>query len=350
MHRRSLLAVLMAALPVFSISVAAQDPQTQPQANALMRGYRAGYSDGYPAGVRDAANQTDKDFHSKAAYQQADRAYSPGFGSLDEYRNGYKQGFEVGYNDGFDRRNFDSSIPADLKVRESNDDSQPPVMTNTSRPADNTSRPADNASRPADNTRNSPDNTTNPADNAGAPAVLTIPHDTVMRVELMSNLSTDASQKGDRFEAKVLEPKEFEGAMLQGSVASVQRPGRVKGTAELQLSFDEIRLPDGRSAKMSAQLIEVLRTGTSDGVGKVDSEGGVQGTDSTKNDVKKVGIGAGVGAVIGAIFGGGSGAAVGATIGAGVGTAGVLRERGKDIYLYQGQQMRIRTAGNAEIQ
>jgi hypothetical protein len=41
---------------------------------------------------------------------------------------------------------------------------------------------------------------------------------------------------------------------------------------------------------------------------------------------------------------------VGATIGAGVGTAGVLRERGKDIYLYQGQQMRIRTAGNAEIQ
>jgi len=58
----------------------------------------------------------------------------------------------------------------------------------------------------------------------------------------------------------------------------------------------------------------------------------------------------GIGAVIGAIFGGGSGAAVGATIGAGAGTAGVLRERGKDIYLYQGQQMRIRTAGNAEIQ
>lgn len=329
------LAVLMTALPVLSISVAAQDPQA-PQASALMRGYRAGYSDGYPAGVRDATNQADKDFHSKPAYQQADRAYSPNFGSLDEYRNGYKQGFEVGYNDGFDRHDFDSSLPADLKVREPNDDSQPPVMTNTSRPADNRSNP--------------PDNNTNPADNTGAPSVLTIPHDTVMRVELMSNLSTDASQQGDRFEAKVLEPKEFEGAMLQGSIVHVQRPGRAKGTAELQLSFDEIRLPDGRSAKMSAQVIEVLQAGTSDGVGKVDSEGGVQGKDSTKDDVKKVGIGAGVGAVIGAIFGGGSGAAIGATIGAGVGTAGVLRERGKDIYLYQGQQLRIRTAGNAEIQ
>ena len=332
------LAILMSALPVFSISVAAQDPQTQTQASALMRGYRAGYSDGYPAGVRDAANQADKDFHSKPAYQQADRAYSPNFGSLDEYRSGYKQGFEAGYNDGFDRHNFDSSIPADLKVRESNDDSQAPVMTNTSRPADNTSNSQDN---------NTPDNNANTNTNAGAP--LTIPHDTVMRVELMSSLSTAASQRGDRFEAKVLDPKEYEGAMLQGSVARVERPGKVKGTAQLQLSFDQIRLPDGRSAKMSALVIEVLQTG-SGSVGKVDSEGGVQGKDSTTNDVKKVGIGAGVGAVIGAIFGGGSGAAVGATIGAGVGTAGVLSERGKDIYLYQGQQIRIRTSGNAEIQ
>jgi hypothetical protein len=329
-----ILAVVMAALPVASITVAAQDPQNQ--ASALMRGYRAGYSDGYPAGVRDSANQADKEFRSKPAYQQADRAYSPNFGSLDEYKNGYQQGFEVGYNDGFDRKNFDSSIPADLKVRESTDDSQAPVMTS--------------ASRPADNNGNASDSAANVPDSGSASTVLNIPNDTVMRVELMSNLSTDASQKGDRFEVKVLEPKEFEGAMLQGSVTRVQRPGRVKGTAELQLTFDEIRLPDGRSAKMSAQVIEVLQTGTSDGVGKVDSEGGVQGKDSTRNDVKKVGIGAGVGAVIGAIFGGGSGAAIGATIGAGAGTAGVLRERGKDIYLYQGQQMRIRTAGNAEIQ
>ncbi len=329
------LAVLMAALPVFSISVAAQDPQTQPQASALMRGYRAGYSDGYPAGVRDSANQADKNFRSKAEYQQANRAYSPNFGSLDEYRNGYQQGFELGYNDGFDRRNFDSSIPPDLKVRESNDDSQAPVMTNTSRPADS---------------NNPADNSTNPTDNAAASTVLNIPHDTIMRVELMSNLSTDASQAGDRFEAKVLEPKEYEGAMLQGSVTRVQRAGKVKGTAELQLSFDEIRLPDGRAAKMSAQVIEVLQTGTSGGVGKVDPEGGVKGKDSTKSDVTKIGAATGIGAVIGAIFGGGSGAAIGATIGAGAGTAGVLRERGKDIYLYQGQQMRIRTAGNAEIQ
>ena len=41
---------------------------------------------------------------------------------------------------------------------------------------------------------------------------------------------------------------------------------------------------------------------------------------------------------------------VGATIGAGVGTAGVLSQRGKDINLSQGQQLRIRTAGDVQIQ
>ena len=171
-----------------------------------------------------------------------------------------------------------------------------------------------------------------------------------MRVELLSNLSTDASQKGDRFQVRVIEPKEYEAATIDGHIALVKRPGRAKGTAELQLSFDEIRLADGRSARLNAQVIEVLAMSGNTGVGKVDTEGGVQGRDSTKDDVKKVGVGAGVGAVIGAIFGGGSGAAIGATIGAGIGTAGVLRERGKDIYLYQGQQLRIRTAGNTEAQ
>ena len=108
-------------------------------------------------------------------------------------------------------------------------------------------------------------------------------------------------------------------------------------------------MPDGRSSRMSAQVIEVVRNGDNNGVGKVDTEGGVQGRDSTKKDVEKVGAATGIGAVIGAIAGGGVGAAIGATIGAGVGTAGVLTERGKDIHLYQGQQLRIRTAGEAEI-
>jgi hypothetical protein len=324
-----MLAATLAVLPLLAIKASAQDPQKPNQATALMRGYRTGYSDGFPAGRNDSSKQVDRDVRAKAEYQQADRAYLPAFGNLEEYRDGYRQGFEAGYNDGYDGKSFDSTIPDELKPREQNVD------------ANNANQPDPNAPRLEP---------TNSQPNTSGVGVASIPRDTIIRIELLSNLSTIDSQKGDRFEARVLDPKEYEGATITGQVTDVKRPGRAKGTAELQLSFDEIRFADGRSAKMSAQVIEVLPTGTSQGVGKVDPEGGVQGKDSTKSDGKKVGTAAGVGALIGAIFGGGSGAAVGATIGAGVGTAGVLRERGKDIYLYQGQQMRIRTAGNVEVQ
>jgi hypothetical protein len=340
-----IIAAALAVLPLLAISANAQDPQVQNQATALMRGYRTGYSDGFPAGRSDSSRQMDRNVRAKAEYQQADRSYSSTFGNLEEYRDGYQQGFEAGYNDGFDGKAFDSTIPTDLKRRERSDDANAtgPTDANNSPQLDPNSSPSNSSPSNSSPSNSSPSNTTGVVVNS-------IPRDTIIRVELLSNLSTSASQKGDRFEVRVLEPKEYEGATIQGQVTRVNRPGRAKGNSELQLAFEEIRFADGRSAKMSAQVIEVIPTGAGQGVGKVDSEGGVQGKDSTKSDVKKVGTAAGVGALIGAIFGGGSGAAIGATIGAGVGTAGVLRDRGKDIYLYQGQQLRIRTAGNADVQ
>jgi len=314
-----LIALTLSAIPLWSVS--AQDPQTQNQATALMRGYRTGYSDGYQAGVNDLATNAARDFRGKVEYERGDRSYSSSYGKLEDYRDGYQQGFEVGYNASFDRKPFDSSIPPDLKRRTEDDSVQ---------------YPKDQQNK---NVSSLPQST----------GALAIPRDTIMRIELLSNLSTDASQKGDRFQARVIEPKEFADATIEGQVTSVKRPGRVKSTAQLQLSFNEIRMADGRSSRLSAQVIEVIPSG-GQGVGKVDQEGGVQGKGSTKSDVEKVGAAAGIGAVIGAIAGGGVGAAVGATIGAGVGTAGVLTERGRDIHLYQGQQLRIRTAGEAEIQ
>jgi hypothetical protein len=138
--------------------------------------------------------------------------------------------------------------------------------------------------------------------------------------------------------------------VLDGHIEQVKRPGKAKGNAQFQLAFDQIKMPSGRTSRISAQVIEVIPNGGSQGVGKVDSEGGVQGQSSTKGDVQKVGGAAGIGAVIGLIAGGGAGAAIGATIGAGVGTAGVLTQRGKDIHLDRGQQLRIRTNADAEVQ
>lgn len=325
----TLLAVLvLSPLSLSSFVVSAQDQQEQNQATALMRGYRTGYSDGFQAGVTDVANNAPREFRNKAEYDRADRAYNSAHGSLEEYRDGYQQGFEIGYSAAYDRKPFDSSIPPDLKRRGS--DATVQASTDQTNSAGQTSSGATNG--------------------PSSGREVAIPRDTIMRVELLTGVSTEASQVGDPFQARVLEPKEYDGAVLVGHIAQLKRPGKTKGTAQLQLAFDQIKLADGRAGKISGQVIEVIPNGSSEGVGKVDTEGGVQGSDSTRSDVKKVGAATGIGAIIGLIAGGGSGAAVGATIGAGVGTAGVLSQRGKDIHLYQGQQLRVRTAGDVEIQ
>src|SRR5215813_2267557 len=308
-----------------TLTASAQDQQAQ--ASAIMRGYRTGYSDGYQAGLSDVARNAPREYRNKPEYDRADRAYNANWGSLEEYRDGYRQGFEVGYSAGYQRKPFESVIPADLKRRTEDANVQYPVDQNKT---------------PADNGKN------NGTDNEpGTPLV--IPRDTIMRVELLNDISTETSQQGDPFNARVVEPKQFDGAILSGHIAQLKRPGKAKGNAELQLGFEQIRFRDGRSSKFSAQVIEVIPNGATQ-AGKVDSEGGIKGQDSTKSDVGKVAGATGIGAVIGAIFGGGSGAAVGAGIGAGVGTAGVLTSRGKDIHLTQNQQLLIRTAGDAEIQ
>ncbi len=309
-------------LPLLSFGVSAQDPQS----SALGRGYRTGYSDGYQAGYRDAIERAARDFRGKLEYQRADRAYAPAYGSIEDYRDGYQQGFEIGYGAGYDHRGFDSTVPPDLKRRAQ-------IDTDSSAKPNN---PTDANKTPGTTSR------------SGSPVL--IPRDSVMTVELLENLSTDVSHRGDPFQARVVEPKEYQGATLDGHVRNVKRPRKGRGVAELQLSFEQIHMPDGRSANMSAQVIEVIRMSSSQGVGKVDPEGGVHGKSSTKTDVEKVGVAAGIGAIIGVIVGGGTGAAIGAGIGAGVGTASVMRQRGKDIHLYQGQQLRIRTAGDAAVQ
>jgi hypothetical protein len=121
----------------------------------------------------------------------------------------------------------------------------------------------------------------------------------------------------------------------------------VKGTSELQLSFESIRI-DNRTTGFSAEVVEIVDMGN--GTGTVDSEGGVKGRSSTKDDVSKVGASTGIGAIIGAIVGGGKGAAIGAAIGGSVGTAGVLTSRGKDVRLDRGQQLKIRAATETRIQ
>ncbi len=295
---------------------------------ALERGYRTGYSDGYTAGYRDVAQQAPRDYKSKDDYQRADRSYNDAWGPIEDYRDGYQQGFEAGYAAGFERQQFNSALPAGLHRRG----------------AQQASAPADaNVPPPTNDTQNEPDNTVAPAPSGS----LAIPRNTILGVELLTPISTDASQRGDRLQARVFEPAQYAGYIVEGRVSQVKRPGKVKGVAELQLAFDQIRSPDNRTATLHAELVEVSTIG--DDNTEIDSEGGVRGRDSTKDDAAKVGAASGIGAIIGLIAGGGKGAAIGAVIGGGAGTAGVMTQRGKDIRLEHGQHLKIRTSTDTSV-
>jgi hypothetical protein len=350
------LAVLVSLSPVLLATrarAAEGDPQNTAaqQFGALERGYRTGYSDGYQAGYRDTVEGHERDFQGKEDYQRADRVYLPAYGSREDYRDGYQQGFESGYHAGFDRRGFDSAVPTTLRRRGATTAGDAAQTPSGGRPVIRRDDDGDNNRDASRDTTRDADRNAPPAASSSSPgATFDIPADTILRVELLNNLSTDVSQRGDRFEARVVEPAQYADAVVTGRVTGVKRPGKLRGSGELQLRFEQIRLTDGRWTNFNAQVTEVVETRTDTNVGDVDSEGGVRGRSTTKDDVTKVGAATGIGAIIGAIAGGGKGAAIGAVIGAGVGTGGVLTASGKDVRLPRGQQLMIRTSAETRVQ
>jgi hypothetical protein len=318
--------------------------------SALERGYRTGYSDGYSAGVGDAGNKAARNYQNKEEYQLANRSFNDTWGTIEDYRDGYQQGFESGYGAGYDHQQFDSALPTGLRRRGAspNGSGTTPVNGAGTTPVNQTGTTTVNETGTTAVTT-SPDTTAAP-DNSDRTAVqtaasLNIPRNTILSLELMTPLSTDATQRNDPFKARVTQPAEFANYIVEGRVTEVKRPGKVKGVAQLQLSFDNIRSTDNRVAGLHAELLEVVPM-NSDSSPDVDSEGAVRGRDSSKDDAAKIGGASGIGAIIGVIAGGGKGAAIGAIIGAGAGTAGTMTQRGRDIRLEQGQQLKIRTSSD----
>ncbi|HEU4433923.1 MAG TPA: hypothetical protein VFR51_11035 [Pyrinomonadaceae bacterium] len=332
-----LLLVFLLAISVTGVFSFVSTPQVaaQGQSTALERGYRTGYSDGYTAGYRDISDHAARDYQNKEDYKRADRSYNETWGPVEDYRDGYQQGFEAGYSAGYERAQFDSNLPVGLKRRSNttlagNDNGDQTITNNTT-------------------ANNTPTNNTDAPVNTQSTGPIAIPRNTILALELLTPISTDVNHRGDRFQARVVEPAEYAGFIVDGSVAELKRPGKVKGTAQLQLAFDQIRSSDNRTASLRAELMEISPIGGDDGP-EVDSEGGVKGRDSTKDDAAKIGAASGIGAIIGTIAGGGKGAAIGAIIGGGAGTAGVMTQRGKDIRLERGQHLKIRTSTDTGVQ
>lgn len=170
-----------------------------------------------------------------------------------------------------------------------------------------------------------------------------IVHDGETLVATLNNdLTTKLSQQGDLFTMTVRDPSQFEGAVIEGAVGSVDQGGRLTGRSGMSLNFERIRLKNGQTYKFSGVLgnVKLLNGDTI----KVDNEGGAQGSNKTTQTIQRAGVATAVGAIIGAIAGGGKGAAIGGVIGA-AGGAGTVFIQGKDnLELPVGTELTIRAS------
>lgn len=170
-----------------------------------------------------------------------------------------------------------------------------------------------------------------------------IPDGTQIVAVLNSDLSTQNVSQGDRFTMTVRSPGQYEGATIEGYVASVERSGRVTGRSQMTLDFDNIRMRDGRTYRF-AGILDSVRTPNGDVV-RIDNEGAVRDSNQTTQTVQRTAIGTAVGAIIGAIAGGGKGAAIGAVIGAGAGAGSVYVQGRNDLNLEAGTEVTVRATG-----
>ncbi len=372
---RSLLALALTfSLSLLSFLALPLHTTTAQEVNAaLQRGYRTGYSDGYMAGYRDVIDKASKDFVQHEEYSAANRAYNKDYGALEDYRDGYKQGFESGYDTGFGKRSFDSALPDGLKLRgaiEAPATAQPIETAASTLPTQTENSPimpVESVPAPEVGTNQPPvieqPVQTEPADIAAVQTgtiqkvsytpnpddpMIIIPRDTELILELQEPLDTLRSREGDKFTAKVVAPQEIVGAIIEGRIDKIQKPGRIKKRSAMLLSFDKIVISENRWSNFDAIMTEVLPV-KGDNVKRVDGEGSAIGKSTLKPDVVKVSAATGAGAGIGAIAGGPVGAAVGAGVGAAFGVGAVIIERGKHINLRSNQQLRIKTSYETQI-
>lgn len=168
----------------------------------------------------------------------------------------------------------------------------------------------------------------------------TVPSGTKILLSLKNEISTRAARPGDSVffvsEFPVVENGTVvlpAGMYVKGYVDRVQRPGKVKGRAQLQMHFGSIIFPNGVEIALPGSLDEVPG---SSGAQVKNGEGTVEQGSSVGRDAKQVSVkaieGAGVGSVVG--WGAGDtamGTGVGAGAGAAVGLLTSLFTRGNDI-------------------
>lgn len=176
------------------------------------------------------------------------------------------------------------------------------------------------------------------------PALYTVERGQRIRVRMNELISSKTARVGDRFTTTVTEPVYSStgvvvvpvGSTVVGRVDSVQRAKKGGDPGAIDVSFVEVRLPNGTRRAINASLTDL----NSDDA-KSDNEGRASG-DQRKNDkIIFIGGGAAGGAILGGAIGGGKGALVGAILGGLGGLAGERLTRGEEAEVRSGTEFGV---------
>jgi hypothetical protein len=179
---------------------------------------------------------------------------------------------------------------------------------------------------------------------------VSIPAGAEILLRLEHAITTKSAKVGDPIYAVTSFPYAVDGQMLvpagtyvQGRISAIQRPGRVKGRAELLFHFTTLIYPNGYTVLLPGAVDNVPGMEHS----QMKNEEGTIRQDSDKgHDVATAAEAAATGGLIGAAAGGLKGAGIG---GAGVGTAIALFSRGKDLRLEQGTSIQMMVQRTIDI-
>jgi hypothetical protein len=179
---------------------------------------------------------------------------------------------------------------------------------------------------------------------------ISVPAGTMLHCRVTQTLTTKLNFQGDLFTATVSEPVMLDGreaipygATLEGRIARMERPGRIKGVGQMRLALERITFPDGRSFPLSAILTTAYGA---ENVKVVGSEGTVKGPSSRVADLQEVVGGTFAGGLVGWFF---HEPLIGASVGGTLGLVDRLRRRGKDLTIPSGTQLNYQLTRALEI-
>lgn len=180
---------------------------------------------------------------------------------------------------------------------------------------------------------------------AGAKEI-TVPAGTKVLLHLRSPINTKNARVGDDVYCETAFPVTQDNVMVipprtyvKGRIMRVQRPGRIKGRAELQIHFNTLIFPDGYTIQLPGTLENAPGA---DNEAMSGEEGTVKANGQKGKDAATVAKTGGSGAAIGGLASQSvKGAAIGGGIGGAVGLATVLLTRGQDIRFETGTALEM---------